>query len=146
MLIVARYVFVWTTKPNQPHFSAGSYKVIDVVDAFQLVLQPTDLSEQYLVRILGVKSISDDTMLRKKAHDFINTLCRNRIVRVELDRRRIDEDQMLLAHIYVDGRLLSADLVRHRFAKKSILESDSKVVTKKLVEAEEQAATRISSS
>lgn len=145
VLFVVRSSFVWTSKPGQRFIPPGLYEVIDVPDAFQMVVRSANRQEPVRIRILGVESIPNDVSLSSNgAIQFIRDACLNRQVRVHLGRRRLDNDQTLLAHIYLDDNLLSAELIRRGLARKSVSPSDSSRITKILRDAEE-ASERSSS-
>ena len=116
----------------------GQYAVRQVNDAQVLSLASIggegDVAV-FDVRVIGIGPLTADEPWRKVAREACADICGDRLVRIRLDKRRIDSDGVWLAHVYVDDELLSYLLVKRGMAAVSGHPSDSPSVMRRLEKA-----------
>ena len=116
----------------------GQYAVRQVNDSQVLNLASVGGkadAEFFDVRIIGIGPLTTNGPWRKVARDACADICGDRLVRIRLDKRRIDSDGVWLAHVYVGDELLSYLLVKRGMAAVSGHPSDSPSVMRRLEKA-----------
>jgi endonuclease YncB( thermonuclease family) len=139
----ARLASLYRDRFRSSELPPGAYTIVDVIDGFEFVL--ADDSDRggrtHRVRLLGVSPIDQTNAgLSRQACDFSRQIAQRQCQAVlRLDRRRYDRDGTSLGHLYVDGRLVSCDLVRAGLARLDTRPGDSAEIGRLLRKAEEEA-------
>src|SRR4051812_38876569 len=100
-------------------------------------VQPLEVPVQLLGVSLLAPSSADD--LSDAATRFSTQFLRSGSPRLELDRRRLDSAGHFLAYVYVDDKLLNAELIRAGFAKAEIYPGDNQTLHRNFLKAEREA-------
>ena len=100
-----------------------------------LIDSPTTVPERWVeVRLLGIELVDGPQAVRK-----IRELIADQRVQLRFDRRRLDEDGVLLAYVSADERLLNAELVRQGLAHEDTHAADSGPLVRQIKQAEAEA-------
>jgi len=138
---------------------AGPCEVVRVVDGDTIILRQSAVAEslkepqhrqaqtaaQYRVRLLGIdtpETVKEGTGIQAwgpEATVFTRDFLQRGLLRVELDKRRIDRFGRSLAYVYVGDELLNAEIVRAGLARVSAYPGDSLAILKLLRQAEAEA-------
>lgn len=134
-LAISRFFGTPTYEP--PLQSAGEYRVVRVVDGDTLLIETG-----HRVRLLGVDTPETKHPHRPRepfgedAAEFTRRAVEGRVVRLELDRHRVDHYGRTLAFVWVEDDLLNEELIRQGYSRAETrfpLRSDYQ---KRLVDAE----------
>lgn len=120
----------------------GQYAVrqvdgVCVLNLAEVGEEPGD--ESFDVRIIGIGPLTSNGAWRRLTREACAEICGDRLVRIRLDKRRIDSDGVWLAHVYVDDELLSYLMVERGMAAVSSHPSDSPSVIRRLEKAQAYA-------
>ena len=155
-LILASFLAAWvllrwyqtSRLPREPEvLSPGPASLAEVIDGDTL-----RLTNRARIRLLGVDTPEihhDDPSLPAdplalEARDFVVALTRERPIRLEFDRERIDRYGRFLAYVWVGDQLLNEELLRAGLAR-GLFEypySEQKKRRFRAAQAEAQAARR----
>jgi micrococcal nuclease len=145
----------WCAEPEREAgrpMPEGDYAVLRVVDGDTLIVRrrggiaetPTDDSE-YRVRLLGIdcpESVKPDQPVEPwalEAAEFTRQAVANTLVRLQFDRRRVDQYHRRLAYVFVGDKLLNEELVRAGLAHVRVYAGDSQSMARRLRTAEREA-------
>ena len=118
---------------------AGSYRVRRVIDGYQLLISdPHDAAQCARIRLLGITPATGPGR-HSAAQALSEAIAQDQIVSLRLDRRRVDVDGVFLAYVYVENRLLNAELVRSGLARVDSRPTDSGPIVRQLRQAQQEA-------
>lgn len=154
--ILARWSYGrwWADDPGSIdlRLNEGLYRVERVVDGDTLVIRhktsssaSAGVSSAVRVGLIGVDSppmrepVPGADVLRTQATEFTERFLSKHAVRLQFDKRRIDEEGRYLAYVFVDSQLLNEALVRAGLACVVTRPGDSLSMARRLQAAEQNA-------
>jgi micrococcal nuclease len=130
----------------------GDYDVLRIVDGDTLLVRERDETaskrrreEGLRLRLLGIdcpESVKPDHPVEPwgpEATAFTHRFVSSRVVRLQFDKRQIDQYGRCLAYVYVDDRMLNEELVRAGLARVSTYPGDSATMARRFRAAEREA-------
>lgn len=142
----------WQDAPrplDEPPLSEAEYAVLRVVDGDTLLVAPPPgaaLSRRDArVRLLGIdcpESVKPDHPVEPwgpEAAAFARQFVSGGAVRLQFDRRRLDQYDRYLAYVFVADKMLNEELVRAGLARVSVYPGDSESMARRLRAAEQEA-------
>ena len=119
---------------------SGEYSVAGVTadGALDLVAAGEGSNRQLRSFLLGV-SLADT----RSAVAHLRSASLGRTVRIQLDRRRINDEGMLQAYVWVEDLLLNEELVRLGLATDDTHPSDSGPIVRRIKKAEQEARKQL---
>lgn len=129
--------------------AAGKFDVVRV-DRADLLLIRQQLSGpqrsdsrsiEVRLQLLGLTSQVDaaSAEFTEPGRQFTVEMLSRGVPSLELDRRRLNDEGHFLAYVYVNGKLLNAELVRAGWARAAIYPGDNQSMQKSIVKAEKEA-------
>lgn len=135
--IVAGRAVILRGDRGTPAPFAGEGKVLQILDGETLLVQPLNPSaDPAQVRFLAISVPPEHSA---QAVAFLSERLEQGQVVLALDKRRIDSQGRLLAYVYVDDRLLNAELVQHGLAQVALYPGDSASIGRELYRAQDTA-------
>jgi micrococcal nuclease len=135
-VIVGRAVSLRGDKETPAPF-AGECRVLDVLDGETLLVQPPESAKAPApVRLLAISVPPNHSL---QSTEFLRARLQQGQAVLALDKRRIDPQGRLLAYVYVEGKLLNAELVENGFAQVVPYPGDSASVGRELYRAQDVA-------
>ena len=117
----------------------GDCEILRVVDGLTLdVKQPPKEGHIFRVRLIGVGQF-EDVDLARQAQSTLERLASPGPATIELDKRRAAPDQSWLAYVYVDGRLLNAEIIRSGWCEYRVYPGDSFTQGREMAAAQREA-------
>ena len=126
--------------PEPPPLAEGSYRVRRVVDGDTLLLE-----SGWRVRLIGVdtpETVRPNHPVEpwgKQATEFTQQFVRNGVVRLQLDRERLDRYDRLLAYVWVGQQMLNEQLLLAGLARARLEFRYSPAMKRRFARAEAEA-------
>ncbi len=114
----------------------------DSIVVRQTVTNPTDgkrRASEATIRLLGIDCPEFEEPWGTEATAMTRRLLDEGAVTLRLDRRRLDRYERVLAYVFVDDRMVNADLVRAGLARVDLYPGDSQSIGRMLEKAEAEA-------
>jgi micrococcal nuclease len=134
---------------HQPPLAEADYTVLRVVDGDTLLLAPpagtAESGRQIRLRLLGIdcpESVKPDHPVEPwgpEAAAFTRQFVSGGAVRLQFDKRRLDQYDRYLAYAFVADQMLNEELVRAGMARVLAYPGDSESMTRRLRAAEQEA-------
>lgn len=121
--------------PQSP-VRAGRYLVTSVDRGCINLYDPLDPNTCAKVKLLGIEL---PHAFSSRSERFLKQLLTDRVVRLRLDRRRMDADQTQLAYLYLHEKLVNAEMVRHGYARAASRRGDYLPIIREIESAEHEA-------
>jgi micrococcal nuclease len=111
----------------------GGCQVVRVLDGDSIVVRQTVTQQadvkrttsEATIRLLGIACPEYDEPWGLEATEMTRRLLDKGPVTIRLDRRRIDRNERVLAYVFVDDRMVNAELVRAGLARVDLYPGDS---------------------
>jgi micrococcal nuclease len=117
--------------------AAGEHRVSAVIDGDTI-----ELAGQARVRLIGVDTPEIAEPLGAEASEFTKRFTGGGMVRIEVDRERVDRFGRFLAYVWVGDRLLNEELVRAGLARYEPKYQYSAAMKRRYKVAQEEARAR----
>lgn len=125
---------------------SADFEVVRVIDGDTLLLRPgVPSGGEMRVRLLGIdcpESVAPNQPVEPwgpEAAAFTTEFVSAGFVELRYDKRRIDRYGRYLAYVFVDGRMLNEELVRHGLARVWTFPGDSESIARQMRKAEKEA-------
>lgn len=120
----------------------GDCEILRVVDGTTLdVKQPPKVGNSFRVRLIGVEAFDGEDSSRQ-ARSALEDLVSPGPATIALDKRRAAPDRSWLAYVYVDGRLLNADIIRSGWCEYRVYPGDAFTQGREMAAAQREARER----
>ncbi len=154
VIILARYTYDRIV--DRPGLAAsailqeGACSVIRVIDGDSIVVRqtvtrPADgkrTTSEATIRLLGIDCPEFAEPWGAEAAAMTQRLLDDGAVTLRFDRRRLDRYERVLAYVFVDDRMLNADLVRAGLARAEVYPGDSQSIGRIIEKAEAEAKSQ----
>lgn len=104
-----------------PNPKEGKYKVIEVVDGDTITLETGEK-----LRYLGIDTPEVNERWGPEAKSHNTDLVLNKMVKIELDRVKIDKYGRILGYVWVDSVLVNEALVERGYATINLMKNEAK--------------------
>lgn len=143
---------LWQDAPQpvyEPPLSEDVYAVLRVVDGDTLLVAPpagaAESRREVRLRLLGIdcpESVKPDHPVEpwgREAAEFTRDFVSGGALRLQFDRRRLDQYDRYLAYAFVADKMLNEELVRAGLARVLVYPGDSESMARRLRAAEQEA-------
>jgi hypothetical protein len=133
----------WTTRraeidPSSAAIPAGTYAIRRIRDDASLELFLDEQRDRWFtLRLLGIAVVDHESLVRQ-----LRGMIGGHAVQLRFDRRRIDDDQTLMAYVFVDGKFVCSELVRLGLAREATHQADAGPIVRQLKKAQQEAQSQ----
>lgn len=124
---------------------SGGVKVVEVLDSNKLVVEDID-STKYTVNLIGVSGLDETKYSREGVINTVNSLnamLKSKLVQLEFDIEKQNQDGTLNAYVYYNKALLNADIIATGYADIKVESSNTNKIGDLLIALKDAKADKL---